>query len=128
LKVIIAGSRSITNQDLVFRAIRNSGFEITEVVCGEAAGVDHLGKVWAEMMGIPAKSFPADWDDLKAPGAVIRKTKWGKSYNAMAGPARNQKMADYADALICVHGNTSGSLDMIRWAKAKGLKVFEVKI
>ena len=43
MKTIIAGSRSITDIQLLYDAIRESGFQITEVVCGEARGADRLG-------------------------------------------------------------------------------------
>ena len=44
MKVIIAGSRDIIDYQLVVDTIKESNFIITEVVCGEASGVDSLGK------------------------------------------------------------------------------------
>lgn len=44
MKTIIAGSRAIEEYGLVVEAIRQSGLDITEVVCREARGVDTLGK------------------------------------------------------------------------------------
>lgn len=113
MKVIIAGSRNITNPDFVERAIQQSGFSITEVVSGRARGVDTLGERWARLNKIPIKFFPADW----------------KTHFKAAGPIRNQEMADYADGLIAIwHNNSSGTKDMINKAKAKGLKVFILKV
>jgi hypothetical protein len=43
VRTIIAGSRSITDPAIVGAVIAASGFEITEVVCGMAEGVDKLG-------------------------------------------------------------------------------------
>jgi hypothetical protein len=112
LRTIIAGCRDIFNGQYVREAIAESGFEITEVVCGGASGVDLLGKDWAEKHKIPVKMFPADWD------------KNGKA----AGPIRNAEMANYAEALVAVWDEYSkGTKDMIDKAKAKGLKVY-VKI
>jgi hypothetical protein len=69
--------------------------------------------------------FSAEWRDITAPGAVIKVTKQGRRYNAMAGFARNQKMADYAEALVAVwDGRSSGTRDMLDRARARGLKVF----
>lgn len=112
MKTIIAGSRDITDHELVARVVKDSGFEITEVVTGCARGVDLLGSQWAAQNKIPWKAFPADWS----------------KYPKAAGPIRNRQMAEYADALICIHHNTPGSLNMLALAKARGLKIYEVKI
>ncbi len=48
MKVIIAGSRNITDYSLVKTAIQESAFEIDCVVSGMAKGVDSLGESWAE--------------------------------------------------------------------------------
>ncbi len=113
MKVIIAGTRTIANAALVEQAIAESGFEITELVSGCADGVDRLGELWAERVGVPVVRYPANW----------------KVYGKAAGPIRNQAMADHADALIGVwDGWSRGTIDMIRRAKAKGLKVYVHKL
>jgi hypothetical protein len=114
VKVIIAGSRTINVYFYAEEAIRDSGFAITEVVCGMARGVDMLGYRWAKKHGIPIKEFPADWERL------------GKA----AGRARNWEMARYAEALIAMTNGSSGTRHMIETARTQGLKVFvkEVKL
>jgi len=114
MKTIIAGGRNIIDRDLVFHAIKESGFSITEVVCGEARGVDTLGKIWGNENSVSVKSFPADW----------------KSYGRAAGPIRNEQMAEYGEALILVwdgKGKGSGSMLKIakKTAKKKEFKIFE---
>ena len=47
MKVLIAGSRSIVEPDVVREAIAASGFDITTVLSGGAKGVDRLGEEWA---------------------------------------------------------------------------------
>lgn len=128
MKTIIAGSRDITNYNLLSKAVIDSNFSITEVVCGLAKGVDMLGEAWATQNSIPVKYFPADWDSINLPGAVIRINKFGKKYNAAAGSIRNGEMAAYADALILIHHNSNGSLDMLKQAKQKKLLIYEVVI
>lgn len=44
MKVIIAGMRDYHDYKTVVVAILESSYNITEVVCGEATGVDALGK------------------------------------------------------------------------------------
>lgn len=99
MKVVIAGSRHITDRLGLVKAIEQSGFEITEVVCGKSRGVDSLGEAWARANEIPVKEMPADW------------AKFGK----IAGPIRNSDMAKYADAAIILwDGKTKGTLNMIK--------------
>jgi hypothetical protein len=107
-------------------AVNISKFEITEIVSGKARGADELGEQWATENGVPIKPFAANWNNLTQPGAVIKINKWDKKYNANAGFYRNQKMAEYADALIAIQvdGDTPGTGDMIKRAKAEGLSVF----
>lgn len=72
-KVCVLGSRSITDYDLIERIINDSGFEISELVSGHCRrGIDYLGEVWAKKHSISIKPFPADWNDLSHPDAVIR--------------------------------------------------------
>ena len=110
---IIAGSRGISDLNLVEEAIKESGFDITEVVSGGARGVDFLGESWATENHIPIKRFPADWE----------------KYGRRAGAIRNELMGDYAEALIAVILNNSrGSEHMVRVANHRELKVFVKRV
>lgn len=98
MRVVIAGSRSITDYAALQHAIAQTDFSITEVVSGCARGPDSLGEQWADLNGIPVKQFPADWG------------RFGRA----AGHYRNSDMADYADAAIILwDGESRGTLDMI---------------
>ena len=113
MKLIIAGSRTITRMSAIGEAIRLSQFVpylITTVVSGRCPeGVDVLGERWAEQQGIPIEPFPADW----------------KQYGRAAGPMRNQQMVDYADGLIAVwDGTSTGTGDVIRRAEKRQLPLF----
>jgi hypothetical protein len=112
MKVIIAGSRDIWRYDLVEKAVEESGFDVTTVVCGMAFGIDNTGWAWAYINGVPIAEFPADWD------------YHGKS----AGPIRNDQMAKYADALIAITNGSNGTAHMIKVATAKGLKVYVLNV
>jgi hypothetical protein len=112
MKVIIAGERDypLTYLDLI-KAIKASGFDITEVVSGHSGNVDLGGEAWAENHKIPVKIFRPDW---------IQGRK--------AGPIRNTKMADYANALILVWtGKGRGSADILTKCKMRNLPIFEVR-
>lgn len=109
MKTIIAGSRTIWDYQLIHQAVEESGFDITEVVCGYAPGVDTVGEAWAIVNGIPYKYIKPDWGGL------------GKA----AGHIRNKEMAEYADALIAVWtGLSPGTRSMIRFAKERRLKIY----
>jgi len=109
MKVIIAGSRTLTYWKDVEEAVEESGFKISQVVSGGAAGVDANGEAWAARRNIPVKVFYPDWD----------------TYGKSAGPMRNQQMASYADALIAVwDGKSRGTRDMIKRANVCGLRVY----
>lgn len=109
MKTIIAGSRTINDMGLLEQVIKDSGFHISEVVCGGARGVDSLGKKWAEEYGKYCALFLAQWD------------KFGKR----AGYIRNAQMADYADAVIILwDGRSKGTKHMIEQAEKKKLKYY----
>ena len=98
MKTIIAGSRDFyIDENALTRYIKNVPWNITEVVSGGCRGIDQSGESWALANGIDYKVFLAEWVQL------------GKS----AGPIRNQKMAEYADALIAFPGQGRGTRDMI---------------
>ena len=109
MKVIIAGSRSITSKQFVDLVMSLSRFKVTEVVSGGAKGIDTLGEAWAVERKIPVKRMPADWI----------------TYGKKAGVLRNQQMAEYADALVAIwDGASKGTAHMISYAKRKGIKTF----
>ncbi len=108
-KTIIAGSRTITDYSIVKEAIRQSNFNITEVICGLAKGPDLLGEKYALENHIPITYFPANWEEL------------GK----YAGVKRNEDMGNYAEQLIAIYdGKSRGTKHMIHYAKQKGLRTF----
>lgn len=98
MKVIVAGSRNITDYSVIKRAIEASEYKITQIVSGGARGVDSLGELYAIENDIEVAIFKADWN------------RYGKS----AGYKRNDQMAEYADALIAVwDGVSKGTKHMI---------------
>ena len=111
MRVIIAGSRDITDYDIVSKAVMASGWfdDMTYVISGAAQGVDTIGERFANEHHILVKRYPADWKG------------WGKR----AGFIRNQEMALNADGLIAVcDGKSKGTLNMIEIMQALDLPVF----
>jgi len=110
MRVIIAGSRGITDIKIIAEAVAESEFKITSVVSGTARGVDKLGEEWAKTNGIDLIQYPANWN------------KYGK----LAGYRRNVEMASDCDALIAIWDGESNSntAHIIDTAEQYGLEVF----
>lgn len=113
MRVIVAGSRTITSYETVNAAIAESGFDIDTVISGTAQGVDQLGEGWAILNDAEFERYPANWN------------KYGKS----AGYKRNEQMAAVADALIAVwDGKSRGTKHMIDIMNKLGKKVYVCRI
>jgi predicted Rossmann-fold nucleotide-binding protein len=111
MKVIIAGSRNTyIERYIISAAVRESNFNVTEVVCGGAPGVDRSAEKWAEFHGVKCTVIYADWD----------------RYAEAAGPIRNAQMAKYADALIAFPGG-KGTKNMIKTMMGLKKPVYEVR-
>jgi hypothetical protein len=121
MRVIVCGGRDYWDKQAIFEALdrlhQTRGIDC--VIHGAAKGADYLASQWAAARGVPCETYPADWDDINHPDAVIRSRKNGKPYNAKAGPIRNQKMIDTGkpDGVVAFPGD-KGTADMIRRAGA----------
>lgn len=89
----------------------HSAWPITRVIHGGAAGADHFADGWAAVQKVPTTIFEARWD------------KDGRA----AGPIRNQRMLDEGkpDLVLAAPGG-NGTADMVRRAKAAGVRVVTV--
>ena len=115
MKLIIAGSRTITNYTPVNVTKWLHAFNLrpTEIVSGGARGIDELGERWAKLYGIIMKRFNPDWI----------------THGKAAGPIRNQQMAEYADALMVVwDGKSRGTKNMMEEMKKVDKPIYVVAI
>ena len=98
MRLIIAGSRSFTNYQLLCQTLAPERHRITQVLTGGARGADQLGFRWAVKHHIRPRCFAADWE------------RFGKA----AGVRRNYQMAQAGDVLVCFwDGVSKGSANMI---------------
>lgn len=104
------------------------------LIHGAASGADSLAADWvedrrAEGAAFPEPiAFPAAWDDLSAPGAVVRTGRRGRSYNVVAGFQRNQRMIDEGKPdLVVAFPGAEGTADMTARARKAGTEVREPK-
>jgi hypothetical protein len=112
MRLIIAGTRTITSEAIVREAFAWSLFdwaEIALVISGAASGVDIIGEKIALNKGVRVHCFPAAWED----------------FGRAAGPIRNAEMVRHADALLAVwDGESRGTRDIIRKALDADLFVY----
>jgi len=135
-KVIIAGTRSFTDYDLLVKTmdkLLKNKIDIAkpdkdiEIISGKASGADSLGEKYARQKGFGLKEFPADWKNISVEKCVVKENKYGK-YNTLAGTNRNKQMADYADACVVFwDGKSSGSKNMIELARGRGIPVRTIR-
>lgn len=133
--VIICGPRDFKDYGELKKAIKQSGYNITEIVHGAATGADSLAGDYAREYNIKCTEFPADWNNLKGKDVEIAVNSWGKKYNKNAGFTRNIKMATYATETASVEGKeaaciaikmkTSGTEHMIAQAKKANMIIYE---
>lgn len=115
MNVIVAGTRIITDFDLVRFAIVQSGFvsATSQIIVGCAdddfakgkINVDVLGWVYAKLNRIQVRCFP------------VSAQEW-QTLGQKAGPLRNEKMGQVGEALVLVwDGESPGSASMLRIAE-----------
>lgn len=113
MRVIVAGSRDVTDKATVMRALQDAylvlGINPTTIISGAARGVDRQGELIAAEHKIRVERAPAKWLTL------------GRA----AGHIRNAEMAATADALVAVwDGVSPGTKNMIHEARKRGLAVW----
>jgi len=77
MRVLVFGGRDYNDGRCLYRvldAVHERG-NITCIVEGEASGADKLARLWAEDRGVAVDPYPADWDNIDRPGAVVRRRR-----------------------------------------------------
>jgi hypothetical protein len=115
MKLLIAGSRTITYYELIRHTLITLNYNITEIVSGGAKGVDKLGERFAKENNIPIKQFLPDWN----------------TYGKKAGIIRNVQMVDYCDlAIFFWDGESKGTkftiMESIKHNKLSKVYMLEV--
>ena len=103
MRVLVCGGRSYSDKECVYKTLSaiHRDTPISILMHGDAMGADYWGKRWARMH---------------------------KSKVQAAGPLRNQEMLDANPDLVVAFAGGKGTADMIKRAKAVGVKVIEVPL
>lgn len=109
--LLVCGGRKFDNRARLYELLDHLAPSC--VVHGDASGADRMAGEWAVSRGVPEIRVPANWT----------------FYDNRAGPVRNAWMLEYtrADTVLAVRGET-GTADMIRLAKVKGLRVLDMRM
>ena len=113
MRLIIAGSRTFTDYQLLCQTLAPERHRITQVITGGARGADQLGYRWAWKHQVKHQLFRAEWE------------RFGRS----AGMRRNHQMAQAGDMLVAFHVNNSpGTAHMIACMRALGKPVVVIQV
>lgn len=130
MRVLVTGGRKYQDRARVARVLSsvNRKYGVTALIQGDADGADRLCKQWAIAKGIPVVSFPANWEDIDRPGAVIRTRRDGTKYDVLAGLYRNEKMLAESspDCCIAFPGDT-GTAHMLGLMRKSGLPLWVIE-
>jgi YspA, cpYpsA-related SLOG family len=113
VNVIVCGGRDFSDWDLLRKTLdaMHAKKPFDRVAHGAAPGADALADSWARLRRIKIERYYALW----------------KTHGKAAGPIRNQKMLEEErpDLVIAFSGGR-GTADMVRRARAAGVKVMAV--
>ena len=112
MKLIIAGSHSFRDYQLLCQTLAPDKSRITQVLTGGARGAAQLGYRWAWKHQVKHQLFRADWE------------RFGKS----AGVRRNHQMAQAGDMLLAFwDGQSPGTRHMITCMQQRGKPVVVIR-
>lgn len=114
MRVLVCGGRHYDDMRSVYReldSLRREHGPLT-VIQGGATGADKLAREWTYLQKdkVTLINVPADWN------------KHGRA----AGPIRNAEMLDENPDLVLAFPGGTGTADMVRRAKARGVPVVTV--
>ncbi len=114
-RLVVAGSRDFDNYTLLSAELDKLlvGKTNITIVSGTARGADRLGERYAAEHNLRIERFPAEWE----------------KYHKGAGPIRNMKMVQSADAVIVFWDNeSSGTKNIIECARKEDIPYRIVRV
>ena len=136
MKVALSGGKTFNDYSLfceiIEKAIAEFGQSISTILSTSEKGVNSLGEKYAKEKGINLIKYPANWNDINHPDAVVkeRENPWKKKiekYNSKAGFIRDKKLIDDSDAIISIDIDYSANSSMLKLAREKNIKIYEYR-
>lgn len=118
IRVAVTGGRKFTDAELCFAVLDQLHIEvgISTLIEGEAAGLDTIARVWAEVVGVPVDPYPATPDD------------WDR-YGVFAGAVRNARMLrEGKPQLVVAFRGGNGTRDMRYKTEEAGIELLRVDL
>ena len=113
MKLIIAGSHSFRDYQLLCQTLAPECPRITQVLTGGARGAEQLGYRWAWKHAVKHQLFRADWE------------RFGKS----AGARRNFQMAQAGDMLLAFwDGQSPGTAHLVQCMRQLDKPVVVIRV
>lgn len=113
MTVLVCGGRTFRNRAWFVRAMAEHAKGATHILQGGAPGADLLAFEWALANDVTVTTYDADWT----------------AHGPAGGPIRNQRMLDEGKPdLVVAFPGTRGTADMVKRAKAAGVRVVEVAL
>lgn len=111
-RVLVCGGRDFQDMKWLTKVLDGLSPRPTLIIQGGAFGADACASEWAYKRDVLERQFSADW----------------KKHGRAAGPIRNQQMLDEGQPhLVIAFPGGNGTADMVRRAKAAGVRVIEVR-
>lgn len=111
--LLVTGGRAYVNRTLVFETLDAIHTETpaTVLLNGGADGADALAYQWARSRAVRVRTFVADW----------------RNHGPAAGPMRNTEMVAAGPMLVVAFPGGRGTADCVRKARAKDVRVVEIR-
>ena len=112
MRVLVCGGRTYSDRRTLASTLDKLTPKPALIIAGAAPGADTLAAEWAVSRCVESAAFYADWE----------------LHGKAAGPMRNRRMLEEGkpDLVVAFPGG-SGTADMVRQAKAAGVRVLEVR-
>jgi len=112
MRVLVCGGRDFVPGPGDYAVLAGYLMPGSTLIHGGARGADRFAAGFAKGLGLDVECFPADWS----------------LHGRAAGPIRNAKMLEEGcpDVVLAFPGGR-GTADMVKQARAAGVKVIEVR-
>lgn len=111
MRFTVTGGRDYWNRVIIWDVLSLFPRRGTELLVGDASGLDTVAAEFGEKLGFSVTKFVADW----------------KNHGLAAGPIRNKNILAKEPSFVIAFPGGKGTENMVKQAKEKGILVFRVE-